>query len=275
MLNDSTLDMPPIYTAHTSTGNELMITSASLYQLYQSTVLNASKDDFNNLFKIYHLDKLFMELKNVSYNIKFPTKNEKALPSVAMATESLTKDMFNTIISIGCDFHEKLEHAHVCSNYHVCKWIYIFSTHCCQYFDIKLIPGCHYDFDLSKIVIPVEENIDNFKITTKKDTFVKYYSEKISQDKTNNSFPPLEGGSSSTIIQQSTWSKFEQKVDSNCTTLLNTSNNFPPLGNLQNATFQETSIGNSWHKDAKRKDIIQTKNNNADKQSGNLKSFYK
>lgn len=263
--------MPPIYTAHTSTGNELMITSASLYQLYQSTVLNACKDDFNNLFKVYHLDKLFMELKNVSYNIKFPTKSDiKALPSVAMATESLTKDMFNTIISIGCDYHEKLEHAHVCSNYHVCKWIYIFSTHCCQYYDIKLIPGCHYDFDLSKIVIPFEENIDNLKIDTKKDTFVKYDLKKTSQDKINNkSFPPL-GSGSSTSNQQSIWGRSEQKFNSNSTTF-NANNDFPPLGKLQNVSFQETPTDYSWRKDAIHRGISQTQKKNSDKPSGNLK----
>lgn len=270
MLNDSTLDMPPIYTAHTSTGNELMITSASLYRLYQSAVSDACKDDFNNLLKVYHLDKLFMELKNMSHNIRFPNKNEKALPSVAMATESLTKDMFNTIVSIGCSFHEKLEHAHVCSNFHVCKWIFIFSTHCCQYFDIKLISGCHYDFDLSKTVTAIEDSYENLNITTKKKTCFK---ETNLQNSISNSFPPLESGLS-TIIQQSVWNRPEQKVDMNSSILLNTNNNFPPLRNLSKAT-QEISIADSLCKNTGRgRSIIQTQNDNTAKRSGNLKNSW-
>lgn len=161
MLNDSTLDLPPIYTAHCSLGNEIMITNSSLYQLYQASVKHACKEHFNSLLSVFHLDKLLMELKNVSYNIKHRHENIKAIPSVAMATDYLAKDMISTIKSIGCNFHENLEHAHICSNYYICKWIYILSTHCCQYFNIKLVSGCHFDFDLTNSESSVEEIIEN------------------------------------------------------------------------------------------------------------------
>lgn len=245
-MNDSTLDLPPLYTAHTSTGNELMTTISSLYQLYQSAVKNAFKDDFNNLLRVYHLDKLFMELKNVSYKIRFPGKNESALPSVAMATENLSKDMFNTIKTIGCGFHEKLENAHVCSNYYVCKWIYILSTHCCQYFDVQLVSGSHYDFDLSKMEYNIEENIDNLCIS-KSDHLFDNFQEKKSKDLTANSFPALEG-ELSTFIQQPVWSRPEQKSMTPSKTLPIKGNNFPPLGNSNDHIPDNASSVSSWHR---------------------------
>lgn len=270
VLNDSTLDLPPVYTAHTSTGNELMITTSSLYQLYQSAVKNAYKDDFNNLLRIYHLDKLFMELKNVSYKIK-SGNSESALPSVAMATENLSKDMFNTIKSIGCSFHEKLENGHVCSNYYVCKWIYIMSTHCCQFFDVKLVPGSHFDFDLSKTEYNIEENIDNLCISNS-DNMADYFQEKKPKDLTANSFPALDGGLS-TFIQQPVWSRPEQKSLTPSKTLPNKSNNFPPLGNSKEIILDNASSVSSWRNNAGRgRGIInQVQNNNPTFSSDNIK----
>lgn len=252
VLNDSSLDMPPIYTAHCSTDNELMITSSSLYQLYLSSVKYADRDHFNNLLRVFHLDKLFMELKNKSYKIRHPEKSEMAVPSVAMATDNLTKDMFNTIISIGCNFHEKLEHAHICSNYYVCKWIYIFSTHCCQYFDIKLIDGCHYNFGLSDTAIPFEENIESINISKKQNYLANYVEEK-SQTLTAKSFPALEGGLSSSI-KKPTWNRPEHKVKPPNETIKNKDDNFPPLGNSQKAITENNPIigMNSWHSSSSR-----------------------
>lgn len=208
----------------------------------------ADKDDFNNLLRVYHLDKLFMELKNVSHKIKYPGIDEIALPSVAMATENLAKDMLNTIKSIGCAFHEKLEQAHVCSNYYVCKWIYIISTHCCQYFNIKLVPGCHFDFNLSQTEIPVEQKIENLNIS--KNDFVNLSLKKQPQDFSANNFPALKGGPSSSVLQKPVWGRPEQKINPPSKTISNKSDNFPPLGSsqksiLENATTTET---NSWQK---------------------------
>lgn len=163
MLNDPTLDLPPVYTAHTSTGNELKTTIISIFQLFKSAVNSSmNKDNFNNIFRVYHLDKLFMELKNACHSYAYPDSDDMAIPSVAIATDHLTKHLLDTIKAIGCTFHEKLENSHICSNYIVCKWIYIFSIHCCHYFNIELTSGCHYDFNLFKTEISVQL-IDNVK----------------------------------------------------------------------------------------------------------------
>lgn len=256
--------MPPMYTAHSSTANELMITSSSLYQLYLSSVKNACKDHFNSLISIFHLDKLFMELKNISHDIRHKDENIKAVPSVAMATDNLTRDMFNTIKSVGCNFHEKLEHAHICSNYYVCKWIYIFSTHCCHYFNIKLVSGCHYDFDLSNSEKPIEEVIENLNIS-KNFNFSTNYSEDNPPTLTANSFPALKG-KLSTSTQKPTWSRPEVKVKLQNESITNRDNNFPPLGNLQKAVSESNSnIGmNSWcYNNGRDKCTTQIRNNTA------------
>lgn len=196
MLTDSTLDMPPIYTAHTSSGNELHTTTASLFQLCKTAMNNLiKKDNFNNILRVYQLDKLFMEIKNASHRSTYLGSNEMAIPSVAIATENLNKNFLNTIKKIGCTFHEKLEHPHVCSNYYICKWIYIFSIHSCHYFNIKLISNYHYDFDLSKSEIPVQSVVYN-EISN---NYVQCFKEK--KNVSINNFPVLEG--KSTVDQQS------------------------------------------------------------------------
>lgn len=266
--------MPPIFTAHTSIGNELMITNSSLYKLYQCAVKYPDENDFNNLIKVYHLDKLFMELKNVSYKFKNPHDDDNAIPSVAIATDNLTKDMFNTVKTIGCTFHEQLEYSHVCSNFYVCRWIYILSTHCCQYFNINLVPGCHFDFDLSKTEEQIEEPLEKLSISNEY-PFMKFIPKK-SEDLSANSFPALDGGPS-TVMHQPIWSRpVEQKL----TTLNKTvsskddKDNFPPLGNSQR-TIPKTTIGNnSWPKNASRgRGIINAVlNNNTSQMSETLKN---
>lgn len=196
MLNDSTLDLPPIYTAHTSLGNELHTTTASLFQLCK-TAMNShiKKDDFNNILRVYQLDKLFMEIKNASHSSVHLDSDEMAIPSVAIATDNLNKNLLNTIKTIGCTFHEKLEHPHICSNYYICKWIYIFSIHSCHYFNIKLVSDCHYDFDLSKTDIPIKPVVYN----ANSNNYVEYFKGK--KNLPINNFSVLEG--KSTVDQQS------------------------------------------------------------------------
>lgn len=260
VLKDSNLDMPPIFTAHSSTGNELMITSSSLYQLYHSVVVNARKEDFDSFFKVYHLDKLLMEIKNVSYSIMKPDADEKAIPSVAMATDYLSKDMFNTVKSIGCSFHDKLEVAHVCSNYYVCKWIYIFSTHCCQYFNVKLISGCHYDFDLSK---------QEYEIAVDSETVLNSSPIEKSHPLTINSFPAPKGISSTMITEQPVLRKIVIKSDhkecthnkTTCLTSINKNSNFPPLSGLQSYIPEKTTATekNVWARRANHSDSMNAK----------------
>jgi len=241
VLNDLALDMPPVYTAHTSIENELMITSSSLFKLFESAVRDAERDDFNNMIRVYHLDKLFMNLKNACYKVKYPNKDDLALPSVAMATDSLTKDVITTVKTLGCKFHENLDAVHVCSNYFVCKWINIISAHCCRYFDIELVPGYHYDFDLSKIVSMVEENIDNINVS--KLSIVYSDDSEINKPKTfvsNSDFPAIEC-KSSTLIQKPVWNK----PKTNSETITIKEDNFLTLGDPKNSPVTEM---NSWHK---------------------------
>ncbi|XP_060874198.1 protein maelstrom homolog [Metopolophium dirhodum] len=229
VLNDLALDMPPVYTAHAPIGNELMITRESLFKLFKTVIRDAEKTDFNNIIRVYHLDKLFMELKNTCYKVKHPDTNDLALPSIAMATNSLSKDELTTIKTIGCNFHEKLEHIYGCSNYFVCKWIHILSAHCCRYIDIQLVSGCHYDFDLSKTESPFEEHFDKMKISK----FAANYSDEREINKPNtlaaNSFLAIEG-KLVTVIQKPIWNKPEYKANTNCKTFTNKKDNFPPLG---------------------------------------------
>jgi hypothetical protein len=253
--------MPPIFTAHTSIGNELMITTSSLYQLYQSAVKYPERDDFNNLIKVYHLDKLFMELKNVSYNFKNPNDDDKAIPSVAIATDNLTKDMFNIIKSIGCTFHEKLEYAHVCSNFFVCKWIYILSTHCCHYFNIELVAGSHFNFDLPKAEIQISDDFDQLNISN--NYLFMNESMNNSQDITANSFPSLDSKSSE-VMHQPVWNRpVEQKLTAHNKTISSKDDkdSFPPLSCSQRDIPENTpTIGkSSWYKNAGRgRGIINT-----------------
>ncbi|XP_050535582.1 protein maelstrom homolog isoform X2 [Daktulosphaira vitifoliae] len=248
VLNDPTLDMPPIFTAHNRNEvSSLSTTNLSLFQLYNSAVEYAGRDDFDKLLKVYHLDKLLKELKNTCYGSKNPNSNIEAIPSVAMASEFLNKDMSNTIKSIGCNFHEKHESAHVCSNYYVCKWIYIFSTHCCSYFGIKLISGCHFDFDLLKSDSSLEEEIDKLNITHD-DYFSSYKPEKYPQEFTASMFPTL-GGVSPKVFIESKWNKPESKSDATCVNITNEISSFPPLGgNVQHPS----SAPNSWRTNAYR-----------------------
>ncbi|XP_027841181.2 protein maelstrom 2-like [Aphis gossypii] len=251
VLNDPTLDMPPVYTAHTPIDNELMITGTSLFKLFGSAVKNADRNYFNNIIRVYHLDKLLMELKNRCHKIRYPESEDLALPSVAMATDTLTKDVFSTIISIGCNYHEKLEHSHVCSNFFVCKWIHIVSAHCCRYFDIKLAPGCHYDFDLSEIENPIEENFDKLNISK----FSANFSINSEIDKSisaTSNFPALDNKSSN-AIQKPVWNKPESRANTNRETATNQVNNFPPLGDpqsIQNIT--PTTETNDWFRNTGR-----------------------
>ncbi|XP_025203566.1 protein maelstrom 2-like [Melanaphis sacchari] len=251
VLNDTTLDMPPVYTAHTSIGNELMITSISLYKLFESAVMDAERHDFNNIIRVYHLDKLFMELKNRCHQIRHPETDDLAIPSVAMATDYLSKDVFSTIKSIGCNYHEKLENSHACSNFFVCKWIHILSAHCCRYFNIKFESGCHYNFDISEIKNPTEENFDKFNISKFSDLYIDIETDKPKTLATN-SFPTLKG-TSTTVNQKPVWNKPECKVNTNSKTITKEVNNFPPLGDSK--TIQKNTPStetNSWSKNAGR-----------------------
>jgi len=267
--------MPPIYTAHTSTGNELMVTNLSLFQLYKSVVDYADRNDFNKLLSVYHLDKLFMEMKNVAHEIRHSNKIDKALPSVALATDNLTKDVIYTVQSIGCSYHDNLGYAHVCSNYYVCKWIYIISTHCCQYFDIKFISGCHFNFNLSITEIPFKKMFDDLKIS-EYDYFPNDTAEKKSQHLTTEGFPRLKG-KEPTIDQQSMWNESEQKVKMPSKTICIENNDFPPLVNSQKVTQESYSMAvgtNSWHSKVNRGRGIVSKvqNNNTSQLNEKIKS---
>ncbi|KAL4083257.1 hypothetical protein QTP88_028587 [Uroleucon formosanum] len=263
ILNDLTLDMPPVYTAHTPIENELMITSSSLFKLFESAVLDAERSDFNNIIRVYHLDKLFMKLKNACYKVKNPGARDLALPSVAMATDSLTKSVMNTIKSTGCNFHERLELAHVCSNFFVCKWINILSTHCCRYVDVELISGRHYDFDLSKINSPVEEHFE--KINISKLTADHSDNKVINEPKTleASSLPTLEG-KFSTDIQKPTWNKIECEENKNSKTITNEEDNFHQLDeskDIQN-NARETSLNSWWRVAGRGRGVISQVNSN-------------
>lgn len=239
VFNDPYLDIPPIYTAHTPNRKELMITNLSLFYLYKSVVQYATRDDFNRLLSVYHLDKLFMEMKNVAYEIRHPKINEKALPSVAMATDSLTRDLITTDPNIGCSYHEKLGYSHVCSNYYVCKWIFILSTHCCQYFNIKLEPGCHYDFDLSIKETPVEKAIDNLNIA-KADVF-NNISNKRQHALTTNNDSSVE--SNPTTNQQTTANRPEcHNIDTLKEIRSTQGQAFSPFDNPQNCAHNSSHV---------------------------------
>jgi len=273
VLNDLALDMPPVYTAHTHIENELMITSASLYKLFESAVRDSERTDFNDIIRVYHLDKLFMKLKNACYKVKHPDIDDLALPSVAMATDSLSKDVLTTIKTIGCDFHEKLEHIHGCSNYFVCKWINILSAHCCRYLDIELVSGCHYDFDLSKTECSFEEHFDKIKISK----FAANYSDdrEINKPKTlaATSFPALEGKLATTVIQKPIWNKPEYKSNTNNKIITNKEDNFPPLGDSKNQINAPVPAINSWCKNAGRgRGISQVQGNKQNQLNDKLNS---
>jgi len=234
ILDDLTLDMPPIYTAHSPIQNELMITSASLFRLFESAVRGVGRSDFNNIIRIYHLDKLFMNLKNACYKVKHPGADELALPSVSMASLCFSKVVIETIESIGCNFHEQFELFDNCSNYFICKWINILSAHCCRYLDIELVPGCHYDFCLSKTESSIENKFGKMKISK----FSTDYSHNMQIDKPitvaeNSAFPAVEG-ELSTVIQKPIRNMPENKSNTNSDSSTDNKDNFLQLSDLKN-----------------------------------------
>lgn len=254
VLDDLTLDMPPVYTAHTPIGNELMITSASLFKLFESAVRDAERSDFNNIIRVYHLDKLFMNLKNACFKVKHPGKVELALPSVAMATDALSKDVLTVMKTVGCDFHEKLDDIHVCSSYYVCKWIHILSAHCCRYFDIQLVPGCHFAFDLSKTDSSVEERFGKMNIS-KCSVDCSNNNNNINKPITvadNRAFPPL-GGELSAVIQKPIRNVPEYESNKNSKITTDDKDNYLQLGDLKNIQKDApVPVVNRWQENAGR-----------------------
>lgn len=266
--NKPNFDLPPVYSVHNSKGISLLKTFCSMYQLYKTAVRNPmDKTEFGNIVKVYHLDKLFMEVKNLAHSLVNPHSDEKALPSVALASDSLAKDLTNTISSVCCNFHKHFDQLPVCSNYYVCKWIYILSTHCCHYFNIKLQPGFHYDFNLFNMDIPIQNithDIDNVKISN------SYIPNVKNNNAVTDKFPAL--GGSSTVVQQSMWGKQNKSaIQSHISS--NSNSNFPPLNNIQktitekpivNSKGQNTgckensvvSVGNKSRKQSKRRNQV-------------------
>lgn len=134
-LDNPNLDMPPLFTGHSSIENEQVITRKSLYRMYEIVKPGVSEDRFNRLFKIYNLDKLFMEIKNTSYHAHNIGSKHNVTPAIQLATEHLRSPFI--IKSVGCIVHQLGNSYRFCSTFLVCKWIHAVLVHCCPYFKIK------------------------------------------------------------------------------------------------------------------------------------------
>lgn len=134
-LDNPNLKIPLLFTGHSSIENEQIITSKSLYRMYHIVKPEVSEDCYNRLFKIYNLDKLFMEIKNTSYRKQNIGSNYNVTPSIQLATEHLRSPF--SMKSVGCTIHNQHSYNKICSNFMVCKWINAVMVHCCPYFNIQ------------------------------------------------------------------------------------------------------------------------------------------
>lgn len=142
-LDNPNLDMPPLFTGHSSIENEQVITRKSLYRMYKIVKPGVNEDRFNRLFKIYNLDKLFMELKNTSYRAHNIGSKHNVMPTILLATAHLRAPFI--IKSVGCIVHHLGNSKRFCSTFLVCKWIHAVLVHCCPYFKIDFN---RYHFEL-------------------------------------------------------------------------------------------------------------------------------
>ncbi|XP_060873963.1 uncharacterized protein LOC132947728 [Metopolophium dirhodum] len=161
-----------------------------------------------------------------------------ALPSIAIATNSLSKDELTTIKTIGCNFHEKLEH--------------IYES-------------------------PFEEHFDKMKISKFAANYSDEKEINKPNTLAANSFLALEG-KLVTVIQKPIWNKPEYKANTNSKTITNKEDNFPPLGDSKSIQINApVPVINSRCKNAGRGRgvISQVQSNNRNQLNANSKQTSK
>ena len=92
-------------------------------------------------FALYDLDHLLLELVNL-----FPLPlAERQIPSVAMASMELKREIFLYERSVVCDFHGQIE-CTVCAPAIAQRQAFIVCDFGCQGLDLRPVEGCHLPY---------------------------------------------------------------------------------------------------------------------------------
>uniref|UniRef100_A0A1B6J7Z9 HMG box domain-containing protein n=1 Tax=Homalodisca liturata TaxID=320908 RepID=A0A1B6J7Z9_9HEMI len=156
---------PPMYTMP---DNVSLNTSISAVRSVMKNLLSSDTEDYDeNMFKIYSLEKLFLELRQACKKLSESEEDdaEAAIPAMSIARTELEKDVFNFIPNIACPFHYDEEAVEYCSKSYVQRWVYLICDHCCGPLDITIVQGKH-------IPLNADVNFQKKKLEEKKETEV-------------------------------------------------------------------------------------------------------
>uniref|UniRef100_A0A1B6KNM8 HMG box domain-containing protein n=1 Tax=Graphocephala atropunctata TaxID=36148 RepID=A0A1B6KNM8_9HEMI len=129
---------PPMYTVE-----DLIIlnTSITAVKSVMKNLLDAGMVE-ENLFPIYSLEKLFLELRRAVRQLN-DEEDLASIPEISVVKSELEKDIFNLQGNIACQFHYNEEAVENCSKSFVQRWAYMICDHCCLGLEIPVIQGKH------------------------------------------------------------------------------------------------------------------------------------
>ncbi|VVC25181.1 High mobility group box domain,Maelstrom domain [Cinara cedri] len=150
---DTSEDLPYIYTIETEIGNDMMKTKASLGNLHKTVYkeIPETTQITKRVFKIGSLNRLFNELMN-KMEIKIPVTFSKT------AHDILESDMYGS--GLGCMYHEVRDVAYKCSKARIIQWMSNMCMFIHKYSGLHIKPGKHMAIQLkngSKMMIENED----------------------------------------------------------------------------------------------------------------------
>uniref|UniRef100_A0A182KB73 Maelstrom domain-containing protein n=1 Tax=Anopheles christyi TaxID=43041 RepID=A0A182KB73_9DIPT len=86
------------------------------------------------------LAELFFRLKQ---SVEQYMMDQTTFPSVHIAQQIITKDVYDYTKGISCEYHEEKDHVLYCPLSRCTRWAYVISDNCCQDMGIEPIPGKH------------------------------------------------------------------------------------------------------------------------------------
>lgn len=122
-------DYPPVFT------------NAESMQIVESAISFIKADAGANKvdLKIYPIQYLFFSLKEATCEVGDVEK-----PASIFVTDAyFDRDVFEYMVGIACDFHEKKDKSNYCTLSCVTRWCYMFSEYMTSDLAIKCIPGRH------------------------------------------------------------------------------------------------------------------------------------
>ncbi|XP_061519567.1 protein maelstrom homolog isoform X1 [Anopheles gambiae] len=118
--------------------------------------------------RICPLAELFFRLKQ---NVELYMMDQTTFPSVYIAQQIITKDVYDYTKGISCDYHEEKDNVLYCPLSRCIRWAYIISDNCCQDMGIEPIPGKH---------VPLNANTNPTACTYDLSSFVSAHDDRDS-----------------------------------------------------------------------------------------------